>query len=99
LTQSSDLKVSPSEGGLKACYPLFAFIMPTIDQGSKVLVTGANGYIAMWIVRRLLERGYSVRASVRSSARGTHLQDYFKHFNDRFELSFVADLTKVYIVL
>ena len=29
------------------------------------LVTGANGYIASWVVRRLLERGFDVHATVR----------------------------------
>ncbi|KAJ4473047.1 hypothetical protein J3R30DRAFT_3514321 [Lentinula aciculospora] len=32
-----------------------------IPNGSKVLVTGANGYIAAWVVRTLLEKGYAVR--------------------------------------
>jgi len=30
-----------------------------------VLVTGANGYVASWLVRRLLERGFDVHATVR----------------------------------
>lgn len=30
-----------------------------------VLVTGANGYIASWLVKGLLERGFDVRATVR----------------------------------
>ncbi|KAI0368231.1 NAD(P)-binding protein [Pilatotrama ljubarskyi] len=33
-----------------------------------VLVTGANGYLGLWIVRALLERGYSVRATVRGAS-------------------------------
>ena len=28
-------------------------------------VTGASGYIASWIVKLLLQRGYTVKASVR----------------------------------
>jgi len=32
------------------------------------LVTGANGYVASWVVRRLLERGFEVRATVRDPA-------------------------------
>nr|AGS57529.1 cinnamyl alcohol dehydrogenase 2 [Plagiochasma appendiculatum] len=31
-----------------------------------VVVTGANGFIASWIVKKLLERGYNVRGAVRS---------------------------------
>jgi nucleoside-diphosphate-sugar epimerase len=33
-----------------------------------VLVTGANGYIASWLVKYLLEEGYSVHATVRNPA-------------------------------
>lgn len=32
-----------------------------------VCVTGATGYIASWLIMRLLRRGYSVRATVRPS--------------------------------
>ncbi|PQQ19620.1 hypothetical protein Pyn_22551 [Prunus yedoensis var. nudiflora] len=30
-----------------------------------VSVTGASGYIASWVVKLLLQRGYTVKASVR----------------------------------
>ncbi|KAL9250022.1 Phenylacetaldehyde reductase-like protein [Drosera capensis] len=33
--------------------------------GKVVCVTGASGYIASWIVKQLLQRGYTVKASVR----------------------------------
>ncbi|CAD6247279.1 unnamed protein product [Miscanthus lutarioriparius] len=36
--------------------------------GKLVCVTGASGYIASWIVRLLLDRGYTVRATVRDTA-------------------------------
>ncbi|XP_033141708.1 cinnamoyl-CoA reductase 1 isoform X2 [Brassica rapa] len=34
-------------------------------EGKVVCVTGASGYIASWIVKLLLQRGYTVRATVR----------------------------------
>lgn len=34
-------------------------------EGKKVCVTGASGYIASWIVKLLLDRGYTVNATVR----------------------------------
>lgn len=34
--------------------------------GQTVCVTGAGGYIASWIVKLLLERGYTVRGTVRN---------------------------------
>ncbi|KAH6903136.1 D-lactaldehyde dehydrogenase [Coprinopsis sp. MPI-PUGE-AT-0042] len=68
--------------------------MPTVAPGAKVLVTGANGYIAMWTVRKLLEKGYSVRATVRSEKKGAHLVDYFKSYGDKLEIAVVADISK-----
>ncbi|KAF6140737.1 hypothetical protein GIB67_035164, partial [Kingdonia uniflora] len=34
-------------------------------EGKTVCVTGASGYVASWLVKFLLERGYTVKASVR----------------------------------
>lgn len=39
--------------------------MPVVDKERPVLVTGASGYIASWIVRFLLEEGHEVHATVR----------------------------------
>ncbi|KAJ7749708.1 D-lactaldehyde dehydrogenase [Mycena metata] len=67
--------------------------MPTISSG-KVLVSGANGYVAVWVVRTLLEEGYSVRGAVRSTEKGTHLTQLFASYGDKFELVIVPDITK-----
>jgi len=67
--------------------------MPTVQPGSKVLVTGANGFIAMWVVRTLLEKGYAVRGTVRSLEKGQHLTDTFKKYGEKFELVVVKDIT------
>ena len=41
------------------------------------MVTGASGFIASWIVKCLLEKGYSVRGTVRSAAKGDYLVSLF----------------------
>ncbi|MCG8668031.1 MAG: NAD-dependent epimerase/dehydratase family protein [Pseudomonadales bacterium] len=38
----------------------------TPETGSPVLVTGGNGYIASWLVKKLLDRGFDVHATVRN---------------------------------
>ncbi|KAI0653483.1 NAD-P-binding protein [Cubamyces menziesii] len=43
--------------------------MPTISPPTTVLVTGANGYIGLWVVLELLARGYIVRGAVRSASK------------------------------
>ncbi|KZW00143.1 NAD(P)-binding protein [Exidia glandulosa HHB12029] len=42
-----------------------------------VLVTGANGFIATWLVGDLLQKGYTVRAAVRSDSKAKHLRESF----------------------
>jgi len=71
--------------------------MPTIPHGSKVLVSGANGYIAMWVVQSLLERGYIVRGTVRSVDKGKFITDYFTKlgYGDKLEIVVVEDIVKV----
>ena len=40
--------------------------MTTIDKSKPVLVTGATGYVAGWLVKKLLEEGITVHAAVRN---------------------------------
>ena len=40
--------------------------MMQIDTGTPVMVTGATGYVAGWVVKRLLEEGLTVHAPVRN---------------------------------
>ncbi len=40
--------------------------MKNIDKTKPVLVTGANGYVASWLVKKLLDEGLTVHAAVRN---------------------------------
>ncbi|KAI0819665.1 NAD dependent epimerase/dehydratase [Trametes gibbosa] len=66
--------------------------MPAIDSG-KVLVTGANGFIAGWIIKTLLEHGFSVRGTVRKAGKGVAIKEALASYGDRFELAVVDDIT------
>ncbi|KAH9918743.1 NAD(P)-binding protein [Epithele typhae] len=66
--------------------------MPAIESG-KVLVSGANGYIAVWVVKTLLDRGFTVRGTVRAESKGAHLRTLFADAGDKLELVVVEDIT------
>ncbi|KAI0391904.1 hypothetical protein F5Y17DRAFT_385619 [Xylariaceae sp. FL0594] len=69
---------------------------PTIPPGSLILVTGANGLIASWAVDKLLEAGYRVRGTVRSTSRCAWMIPFFENRHGRkdcFEMVQVSDFT------
>ncbi|KAF8270660.1 hypothetical protein EI94DRAFT_1698641 [Lactarius quietus] len=68
--------------------------MVAISPPAKVLVTGANGYLAVWIVKKYLEAGYSVRGTVRSLSKSAFLKEQFAEYGERLELVVVEDITK-----
>lgn len=68
--------------------------MPAVQPPSKVLVSGANGYIAMWVIRNLLEHGYFVRGTVRSAQKGEYISKYFAEYRSKLELVVVEDISK-----
>ncbi|KIK57462.1 hypothetical protein GYMLUDRAFT_46356 [Collybiopsis luxurians FD-317 M1] len=71
--------------------------MPVINTPhATILVSGANGFLATWIVDTLLKKGYKVRAAVRTEAKG---QDLLKLFSEAYthgelELVAVGDIAK-----
>ena len=69
--------------------------MPTIAPGAKVLVTGANGFLAVHVVETFLKHGYSVRGTIRSQGKGVHLHKLFSSYGDKFETVIVKDITQV----
>lgn len=47
-------------------------------EGKVVCVTGASGYIASWVVKFLLQRGYTVRATVRDPSNSNRVDHLLK---------------------
>ncbi|GKZ36198.1 hypothetical protein AbraIFM66950_007194 [Aspergillus brasiliensis] len=66
-----------------------------IPEGSWVLVTGVNGYVASHTADQLLQRGYRVRGTVRNLSKSQWVEDLFreKYGVDHFELVQVEDMT------
>ncbi|KAI0654050.1 NAD-P-binding protein [Cubamyces menziesii] len=65
---------------------------------ARILVTGANGYIGCWIVHELLDKGYSVRAIVRTDEKAYALSSLItaKHPSlspGAFECDLVPDMS------
>lgn len=74
---------------------IFIELMAGISKSSRILVTGANGYIAIWVVYTLLEQGYTVRGTVRTEEKRKSLLSLFKDSvsEGRFEVFLVPDMT------
>lgn len=60
-----------------------------------ILITGANGFIGSWVCKTSLDSGYSVRAVVRTSAKGDALRELFRAHSAKLEIAIVADQTAV----
>ena len=59
----------------------------------RVLLTGANGYIAAHILSQLLEQGHSVRAVVRSQAKADQVRADNASAGDSLDFALVPDIT------
>ena len=70
--------------------------MTTINKTKPVLVTGGSGYIASWVVKQLLENGYTVHTTVRdinNKNKFQHLLDIAAKVKGSLNI-FEADLMK-----
>lgn len=63
--------------------------MPAVSAPAKVLVTGASGFLGAHVVKALLDRGFAVRGTVRSTSKGEYLK---KTFGNKFEYAIVPDM-------
>lgn len=68
--------------------------MPAVTSG-RVLVTGANGFVAGWITKTLLEHGFSVRATVRSPGKADPIREALSAYRERLQFVVVKDITQV----
>ena len=69
--------------------------MPVSLPPSKVIFTSANGLIAVWDVKLLLEQGF--RGTSRSEGGNSRLRELFGKYVEegKLELAVVEDITKV----
>lgn len=73
--------------------------MPAVASG-KILVSGTSGFIGAWVARTLLEKGYTVRGTVRSDAKGEYLKKLFASYGEgKFEYVIVKDIEAVSAIL
>lgn len=59
---------------------------------TKVLVSGASGFIALHIIQQLTDKGYEVVGTVRSTKKGDDVKLWLK--NDKFSYDIVEDISK-----
>lgn len=55
-----------------------------------VFVSGATGFIALTLIKQLLERGYSFVGSVRSTEKGEYLKNFLT--SDKFSYEVVESI-------
>ncbi|KAH7325288.1 D-lactaldehyde dehydrogenase [Rhizoctonia solani] len=67
--------------------------MPSITAPAKILITGVNGYVGAHVAKDLLERGFTVVGTVRSSSKGDDITRYFSQYGNRFSYMIVEDIS------
>ncbi|KAL5532151.1 hypothetical protein ACEPAF_5715 [Sanghuangporus sanghuang] len=66
--------------------------MSTTSPPAKVLVAGANGFLAAWVLHSLLEHGFSVRGTVRAESKSEYLRNLYKSEVENHQLEFIVVL-------
>ena len=68
--------------------------MPSAPNGKTILITGASGFVATWVVRSFLEAGYHVRGSVRSEETANNVRNSHPGYNDQLSFVIVKDIAQ-----
>ncbi|KAJ3540759.1 hypothetical protein NMY22_g4166 [Coprinellus aureogranulatus] len=66
----------------------------TPNSNAKVLITGATGFVGQWVLRTLLDRGYTARVVVRSESKNKTLQKIFEEDANKLEFVVIEDMSK-----
>ncbi|CAE6435073.1 unnamed protein product [Rhizoctonia solani] len=78
----------------KSHYSAALLDMPFIQAPAKILLTGANGYYAVHVVKDLLDRGYTVVGTVRSESKGEELVKLFPAHTGKLSYAVVPNILK-----
>ncbi len=62
------------------------------NAGKTILVTGASGFVAAWVVKELLEHGYKVRGTVRSEDSANGVRKTHPNHSDKLSFAIVKDV-------
>ncbi|KAI0061189.1 NAD(P)-binding protein [Artomyces pyxidatus] len=65
--------------------------MPSVTSGS-VLVTGASGYIGAWVVKYLVDQGFSVVVAIRNDQQGEFIKNRFPEYKGKVSHINVPDI-------
>ncbi|CAE6431438.1 unnamed protein product [Rhizoctonia solani] len=68
--------------------------MTFIPPSAKILLTGANGYLAVHAVKDLLDRGYTVVGTVRSESKGEELVKLFPAYTGKLSYAVVPNIVE-----
>ncbi|KAJ3533963.1 hypothetical protein NMY22_g7116 [Coprinellus aureogranulatus] len=68
--------------------------MPVVPANSKILITGASGFVGQWVLRKLLDSGHTARVVVRSESKANGVKKVFADDVSKLEFVVIEDMSK-----